>query len=219
MAAPDKRQIVRNEFGSLQDLDAQVLNQQLGLQNIKHKGDKSLQCPKCSEQCYPYCLNPDDIIWMCSSDECDFPFAESKEHVSEVCYFIPNLSQTSLISQVHYIQEGKADNSKEQGYLNPEFSEHISKVRSFLSNYQQNCGPSCGCPTALAEQQREECFIPLDDDMGIKPIEDNNYPFHCSYNSQSVQTHGSEYNSTLGWRKEAALDWSNKVFDHLMINI
>ena len=98
---------------------------------------------------------------MCSNEECDFPFAETPEHIKEVCYFFPKISSNSLSKQVCLLQEMMLDRNgtcDHQEDLDPDFEQHIRKLELFLTNYQQNCGPNCGCPAGLAQKEFDKEF-------------------------------------------------------------
>lgn len=106
----------------------------------------TLQCNLCHSKIYPYCPNPDEIMWMCENEDCLFPFSEDPEQLKEVCSLRPKISSDSLTKQVQLLQDDKLDREI-SGQTSPTLVENIQvqddilesmcKIQQFLTNYQQ----------------------------------------------------------------------------------
>ena len=118
-----------------------------------------VKCQLCSSNIFPYCPNPNEIIWMWENEDCIYPFGDAPHHVDEVCLFKPQNSSCSLSKQAQLIQEGKLGSNSGKSKdtkveVQTELCESMRKVKSLLTNYQQNCGPDCSCNS----ENYQECL-------------------------------------------------------------
>lgn len=105
-----------------------------------------ISCSMCDAMIYPYCPNPDQIVWMCENEDWLFPFGEDPETVQKVCTLRPQYSVISLAQQVHLVQQGTLSSSKPtvQKCANKDWvdvqediRDSMCKLNEFLTSYKQ----------------------------------------------------------------------------------
>lgn len=128
---------------------------------------KTPTCTICRSKIYPYCPNPDEIIWMCENEECVFPFGEDPQTLKEVCTLQPKYSPVSLIKQVHLVQEGKLSNACEANQGEPlaeseelesQILTSMCKLNDVLTHPSKKRGVSPAFHERLDENSNDDLF-------------------------------------------------------------